>query len=172
VNNTIYPTNPVGEVDPLGLDACYVHFPNYPITYNETGDTSTRLGGHAGVLTYDKKGSTKYYEYGRYSTGIGAKLPEDDGNIRRVYIPNLKINKDGNPTAESMAALKAALSRNAGKNTEATLTCSASSDLSKVHEHIKKIANDPNRDKYSWNPFSPNHCRSFAKDAVEAGRGK
>jgi len=30
------------------------------------GFISTRLGGHGGVVTYDNKGSTQYYEYGRY----------------------------------------------------------------------------------------------------------
>jgi hypothetical protein len=30
--------------------------------------------------------------------------------------------------------------------------------------------NDKNRKPYSWNPLRSNHCKSFAREAVEAGR--
>jgi hypothetical protein len=176
LNPYAYPENPVGWVDPLGLDACYVHFPDYPVTYNDAGDKSTWLGGHAGVLTYDKEGTTRYYEYGRYPpkmAGVfGKTLSEDKGNVRRVPVANLKMDSDGKPTSESMAALEAQLSSTVGQHTKAKLTCNADSDPSKVHEHVEGIANNPNRDKYSWTPFFSNHCRSFAKAAVKAGEKK
>ncbi|EBK0974243.1 RHS repeat protein, partial [Salmonella enterica] len=65
--------------------------------------------------------------------------------------------------------LKAALSKKAGKNTNVELTCSKDVDERKVYEYVNKIANDEKRDKYSWNPFSPNQCRSFAEDSFDAG---
>ena len=136
------------------------------------GFISTRLGGHGGVVTYDNKGSTQYYEYGRYkptgATGVG--LPADQGNIRRVSVPNLVMDKNGQPTPASLKALRKALAENAGKRTKADLTCDADADEKKILEHIKKIANDANRRKYSWNPLNPNHCRTFANDAFNFGR--
>jgi hypothetical protein len=165
--------DPVGGGDPLGLDACYVHFPDYPVAYNDAGDTSTWLGGQAGVLTYDKDGNTRYYEYGRYapnSSGLlGEKLPKNTGNVRRVSVPNLKMDKDGKPTPESMSTLEGQLSTKAGKGTSVKLTCNEKSNPEKVHAYVENIANDQNREKYNWNPFSPNHCRSFAKKAVSSG---
>ncbi|MFA9950087.1 RHS repeat-associated core domain-containing protein [Dentiradicibacter hellwigii] len=164
-----YPHNPFGAIDPWGLEVCYVHFPDYPITYTE-GKTNTLLGGHAGVLGIGLTGKTRYYEYGRYSSGnlIGQKLPSSQGNIRRISMPDLII-KDGNPTQKSMDRLTAALSKRAGAGTKVTLTCNSNSNEQNVYEYIENIANNLERKPYSWNPFSPNHCRSFAKDAVSAG---
>ena len=55
-NHYIYPVNPTGWIDSLGLQqACVVNFPDYPVEYAE-GKTSTWLGGHSGVLTYDTSG--------------------------------------------------------------------------------------------------------------------
>ncbi|EKT7568540.1 hypothetical protein A8N28_004951, partial [Salmonella enterica] len=99
----------------------------------------------------------------------GVKLPTDDGNIRNVIIPDLVLDKDGNPTNESLEKLKVALSAKAGKNTNAELTCSKDVDEKKMYEYINKVANDKKRDKYNWNPLSPNQCRSFADDAFDAG---
>lgn len=167
-----YPLNPIMETDPLGLAACKVLYPDYPIEYMD-GSTTTWLGGHGGILGYDKNGSTKYYEYSRYNPKlkgiIGTKLSTDDGNIRNVSMPDLVLDKEGNPTDESLEKLKTALSKKAGKNTNVELTCSKDVDERKVYEYVNKIANDEKRDKYSWNPFSPNQCRSFAEDSFDAG---
>ncbi|MFJ2974565.1 RHS element core protein [Kluyvera sp. NPDC087067] len=167
-----YSLNPVQGIDPLGLAACKVLYPDYPIEYMN-GRTSTWLGGHGGIVGYDENGSTKYYEYGRYNPSlkgiVGVKLPTDDGNIRNVSMPDLVLDKDGNPTNESLEKLKAALSTKAGKNTNAELICSKDVDEKKVYEYINKVANDEKRDKYNWNPLSPNQCRSFADDAFDAG---
>ncbi|HIE5942669.1 RHS repeat-associated core domain-containing protein [Burkholderia cepacia] len=56
--------NPVSDVDLIGLAACNVLFPDYPIEY-ANGKSSTWLGGHGGVLTYSSAGVTWYYECGR-----------------------------------------------------------------------------------------------------------
>lgn len=40
-------SDPAGSIDPEGLAACTVLFPDYPIEYAE-GKTSTWLGGHGG----------------------------------------------------------------------------------------------------------------------------
>ncbi len=104
-------------------------------------------------MGYDKNGSTKYYEYGRYnpkSKGIiGAKLPTDDGNIRNISMPDLVLDKEGNPTDECLEKLKNALSKKAGQSTDAESTCSKDVDENKLYKHINKIANNEKRDKYS-----------------------
>ena len=165
--------NPIGSIDALGLAGCYVLFPDYPVTY-APGRTSTRLGGHAGVLGYDSSGSTRYYEYGRYapnSSGvIGEKLPADQGNVRRITIPDLVMGSDGNPTPESLERLKKALSERAGLGTKVELTCDTNADEQKIYRHVSGFANDADRPAYRWYPWSPNHCRTFANDSLNAGR--
>lgn len=113
--------DPLSLIDPEGLAACTVLFPDYPIEYAD-GKTSTWLGGHGGVVGYDSAGAPQYYEYGRYSPNspgvVGARLPADDGNVRRMSVPNLVIGKDGQPTPQSMDALRLVLSQKSGENTK------------------------------------------------------
>ncbi len=167
--------NPLSATDPYGLDACYALFPDYPITYSP-GRSSTLLGGHAGVLGYDEQGRTRYYEYGRYGSAglygrlLGELYASSDGNVRRVFVPDLEIGEDGQPTPESLQKLIEALSERAGKNTEVELSCDADADENKVYDYIEGLANDADRPPYRWNPFNPNHCRSVARDAFNAGR--
>ncbi|WP_369952307.1 RHS repeat-associated core domain-containing protein [Ralstonia syzygii] len=166
-------SDPAGSIDPEGLGACTVLFPDYPIEYVE-GKTSTWLGGHGGVVTYDDTGGTQYHEYGRYKPSlpgiIGARLPKDDGNVRQVTVPNLKIGKDGQPTQASLDALSRSLSEKAGHGTKTELSCDKSADEKKVNDYVQSIANDSNRRKYSWNPFSPNQCRTFSHRALDTGK--
>ncbi|MDO3624126.1 RHS repeat domain-containing protein [Ralstonia pseudosolanacearum] len=168
-------SDPLGFIDPEGLGACTVLFPDYPIEYAE-GKTSTWLGGHGGVVTYDDKGVTQYNEYGRYKPNlpgvIGARLPADDGNVRQVKVPNLKIGKDRQPTQASLDALSRVLSEKAGHGTKTELSCDKNADEKKVNEYVQSIANDSNRRKYSWNPFSPNQCRTFSHRALDAGKAQ
>jgi len=46
---------------------------------------------------------------------MGSKLPQDDGNVRKTPMPNLKIGKDGVPTDDSMRNLEEQLSRDQAK---------------------------------------------------------
>jgi RHS repeat-associated protein len=162
-----------GYSDPEGLAACTVLFPDYPIEYSP-GKTSTLLGGHGGVLTYDAKGSTEYYEYGRYAPNqagvFGQTLPADEGNVRRRGVPDLVMDKDGNPTPASVEALRQSLSDKSGKGTRADLTCDASIDEKKVAAYAQSIAADAKRPKYSWKPWSSNQCRTFSRNAFNAGK--
>ncbi|WP_176129631.1 RHS repeat domain-containing protein, partial [Burkholderia cepacia] len=164
--------NPVSNVDLLGLAACTVLFPDYPIEY-ANGKTSTWLGGHGGILSYSSTGVTQYYEYGRYNPNmpgvIGEKLPADAGNVRRIGVPNLSIGEGGLPTEESLSKIKDALSKKAGKNTRVELKCDAGADDKKVAAYANSIAGDSKRKEYSWKPWSANHCRTFAADALKSG---
>ena len=162
--------SPISSIDPEGFAACMVSFPNMPIDTG-LGFRSTNIGGHAGIFTYDAKGATQYHEYGRYPTSqaTGVGLPKDDGNVRRVGVPDLKIGKDKQPTPTSFEALKKALETKAGKGTGAELTCSATADEKKILDYVKKIAEDANRAKYNRNPFNSNQCRDFAARALSAG---
>lgn len=163
--------DPVNWVDPEGLAGCKVLFPNMPIDTG-MGFTSTSLGGHGGILTYDSKGATRYYEYGRYPTSqaVGSGLSSDEGNVRRLSVPNLQLDKYGQPTAESMEELKKFLEQKAGKGTDAELTCDANADEKKILEYVDKISKDSKRPKYNWNPLNSNQCRDFATRAYNSGR--
>lgn len=156
--------NPISSVDPDGLAACYVDYPDYQV---DTGYGFTLGLGHAGVLTYSSTGSTSYFEYGRYSGGIGAVLPKAEGNVRSFSVPDLVIGKDGLPTDASMSALQAALSRKGGKGGDVSLTCEKDADEKKVKAAVLAIAANASRPKYS---LVGNNCKTFARGAVRAGR--
>ena len=172
VNACAYTGNrPIDIFDPLGLTGCIVNFPDYPVEYSP-GKTSTWLGGHSGILTYDSKGVTSYYEYGRYlasKSTVGVALPQNEGNVRRVGVLDLKINADGIPTDESMEKLKKSLSEQAGKGTRVVLTCQAA-DPENIVKYAEELARDQDRPKYSWNPFNSHQCRDFSASAMRAGR--
>ncbi|MEW6301753.1 MAG: RHS repeat-associated core domain-containing protein, partial [Thermodesulfobacteriota bacterium] len=151
--------NPVNVIDPMGLAGCYVNYPGYPITIP---GTSTRVPlTHAGVLSYDDQGHTRYYEYGRYDS--------DFGNVRRQTVPDLTMGPDGNPTPESWARLQQRLNE-IGHGTESETTCDANADADRINEFAENRMNDPNRAPYSWMPWSFNTCTTFAGDAFAAGR--
>jgi RHS repeat-associated protein len=151
--------NPISLIDPLGWAGCYVGFPGYPITIPGT-NMSVPLT-HAGALSYDSQGHTRYYEYGRYDS--------DFGNVRRQTVPDLTMGPDGKPTPESWAKLVEALNK-MGHGTKAKTSCDANADADKINDFAEQRMNDPNRAPYSWNPFSLNTCTTFASDALAAGR--
>lgn len=164
--------NPLMLADPTGLAACTVMFRDYPVEYAD-GKTSTWLGGHGGVIGYNNSGVTQYYEYGRYPASTpgrqGVGLPKDDGNIRKVEVPNLTFDASGQPTQQSLDNLKRALAARAGKGTEPTLHCDPNANEQAVYAYVHSIADDKNREKYSWNPFDSNQCRDFANNAFDKG---
>lgn len=62
---------------PIQPGAYYVNYPGYNVGLG--GGVSAPLG-HAGVFIVHNDGSRKYYEYGRYGSGIGSVKPVYDGN--------------------------------------------------------------------------------------------
>ena len=151
--------NPLSFIDPLGLAGCYVGFPGYPITIP---GTSTQVPlTHAGVLSYDSQGYTRYYEYGRYNGN-------DFGEVQRQRVPNLKIGPDGQPIPESWARLQDALNK-IGHGTKAKTSCEDKADADKINKFAEQRMHDRNRVPYSWNPFNFNTCTTFASDALGAG---
>jgi RHS repeat-associated protein len=150
--------NPVNWVDPSGLAGCYVGYPGYPITIPGT-NTKVPLT-HAGVLSYDSEGHTRYYEYGRYIS--------DFGNVRRRPVPDLQIGPDGKPTPESWAELQDALNK-IGNGTKAKTNCNDKADADKINSFSEQRMRDPKRAPYCWNPLNFNACTTFASDALKAG---
>jgi len=151
-------SNPITVIDPWGLAGCYVGFPGYPIAI-----PGTRMKvplTHAGVLSYDSQGKTRYYEYGRYDS--------DFGQVHRRKVPDLEMGPDGKPTPESWSNLQDALNK-IGHGTEAKASCDDEADENKINSFAEQRMNDPNRAPYSWNPFNFNACTTFASDALEAG---
>ncbi len=151
--------NPITLIDPLGLAGCFVVWPGYPITIPGTSQTVPLV--HAGVLSYDSAGQTRYYEYGRYNGDLG--------NVRRRSVPDLKLGPDGKPTAESWGKLMEALDE-FGKGKGARTSCDDNASAAEINAFAEQRRNDPNRAPYSWNPLSPNTCTNFAQDALDAGR--
>ncbi|PKN88619.1 MAG: hypothetical protein CVU51_03790 [Deltaproteobacteria bacterium HGW-Deltaproteobacteria-1] len=150
--------NPVNWIDPAGLAGCYVSYPGYPIAI--PGTSAKVPLTHAGILSYNDKGKTRYYEYGRYDSNYG--------NVRRRGIPDLELGPDGKPTPESWAKLQNALNK-IGNGTEAKTNCDDTADADKINKFAEQRMNDPNRAPYSWSPLNFNTCTTFASDALGAG---
>jgi RHS repeat-associated protein len=153
--------NPVSYTDPLGLDAIKIEYFGYPITV--PGRNVQLPLGHAAVVAVDEKtGRTKYFEYGRYDS--------DFGNVQSPWIPNVVIGDNGLPTPSSLSALYDYLSANPGKGSPVLPTYYDDADFQKVVDFATRRMKDPNRKPYSWNPLAPNHCFTFADEAIAAGR--
>lgn len=149
--------NPVKYIDPNGEDAVLVVFPDYKI--------STPIGkmgnlGHAGVLLINNKtGLTKYYEYGRYDK-------EGKGEVRNIKISNVKIDKNGKPTTESLNKVMGELSKKAGQNGRIDGAYIESDKFENMDKYatIKENENsNPSRKTYS---LTGNNCGTFAADVV------
>ena len=149
--------NPVKYIDPNGKDAVLVVFPDYKI--------STPIGkmgnlGHAGVLLINNKtGLTKYYEYGRYDK-------EGKGEVRNIKISNVKIDKNGKPTTESLNKVMGELSKKAGQNGRIDGAYIESDKFENMDKYatIKENENsNPSRKTYS---LTWNNCGTFAADVV------
>ena len=149
--------NPVKYIDPNGKDAVLVVFPDYKI--------STPIGkmgnlGHAGVLLINNKtGLTKYYEYGRYDK-------EGKGEVRNIKISNVKIDKNGKPTTESLNKVMGELSKKAGQNGRIDGSYIESDKFENMDKYatIKENENsNPSRKTYS---LTGNNCGTFAADVV------
>lgn len=99
---------------------------------------------------------------------MGVQFPQDEGNIRKIGVPDLKMNKDGTSTEESMTELKGKLSEKVGHGTKVVLTCQTA-DSEKIKKYAEGISNNKDRPKYNWNPFNSNQCRDFSVGAMKSG---
>ena len=155
--------NPISWKDPIGLDAIYVSYKGYPVP--------TPLGfdaplGHAAVIAIDPKtGTTKYFEYGRYGGDFGSVRGPADRPI-----PDVIMGKDGRPTEESLKDLYDFISENYGKGHSVEAEYFSDADYRRVVEFAYRRMRDPNRKPYSWKPWNANHCKTFAREAIQAGR--
>jgi RHS repeat-associated protein len=153
-------SNPLKHIDPNGLDAMVVTFPNYRIA-----TSAGRLEGlgHAGIVVINNRnGATSYYEYGRYDTaGIGL--------VRQRTVPDVVMGKNGLPTEASMKRLMSSISRQSGQGGR------AEGQYVKSDNHAQMVSYAEGRQAENSNPerkeygLVGNNCVSFCKDTLEAG---
>ena len=132
----------------------------------QTGIKSVPLG-HAGVMTVDENGNTKYYEYGRYKQSdnkvIGTGSNNGAGNWRRVTVPNASItngNLDHDATAKRLA-------KQFGKDVDLVYVDNA--DPIKVDSAI--VASSKNADRPGYHLLGAN-CGSEACRVIDEGQSK
>jgi hypothetical protein len=145
---------------PRGGYVYEIEYLHYPVA---TGFGFTLPLGHAGVVAIDPSGTTKYFEYGRYSTNFG--------QVRRPRIPDVTIGADHWPTADSMANLYRFLSANVGKQSAVRATFHQGANYMRTISFAVGRQRDAHRRAYSWNPLNPNDCKSFVAEAIAAGVG-
>lgn len=121
--------------------------------------------GHAGILFFNGRGSTKYYEYGRYDR---ANL----GLVRRHPIRDIRIRQNGQPTLESLRAVLQQISQLAGQGGRITgayieLTTTGAFGRMLVYAESRMRENtNPHRTPYD---LISNSCLHFMKQIAEAG---
>ncbi len=151
--------NPYRYVDPDGRDAVLVKYVGYKV---DTGYGFKLPLGHWAVIAVNAdSGETKYYEYGRYDK-------DNFGLARNKRVPDL-VMKDGKPTEKSLQNLYKYISEHYGQGKSVDATYYDDADFNKVVDFATDRMNDKNRAPYDkWS----NNCKTFSKDAVEAGRKK
>jgi RHS repeat-associated protein len=153
--------SPLLKIDPDGRAALAVVYPDYKIS---VGGIRVPQLGHAGVVSIDNRGRTKYYEYGRYDS-------KHLGVVRRVGVPDVVMGSNGYPTKESMQKLMAALSTKSGQGGAVEGAFFKDADAAKVNAYAaaREDANtDPDRKSYG---LFTNSCSTFMCSAVKAGGG-
>ncbi len=150
--------NPYKYIDPDGRDAILVKYVGYQVN---TGYGFRLPLGHSAVIAVNPDtGSTKYFEYGRYGG--------DFGKVQNPEVPNLFM-ENGKPTEKSLKNLYKYISEHSGQSKPVDATYYDDADFNKVVDFATERMNDKNRAPYNkWT----NNCKTFSKEAVEAGRNK
>ncbi len=158
--------NPISFVDPTGMDAILIVFPDYPIKIYKEKEID--IVGHAGVLLIDNStGKTAYYEYGRYETADGTK-----GRVRMVSVPNATIGEDGKPTIQSLGNILNSLSQKAGKGGRINGAYVNSDKFTEMNNYAVQKYQESNNNNDSYNKnreeysIFTNNCGTFAKDVI------
>jgi hypothetical protein len=154
--------NPVRFVDPSGLDAIPIAFPNYRI---QTPAGRISGLGHAGILLINpQSGLTRYYEYGRY--------PDNNcgcGTVRNRPVPNVVMGADGRPTSGSLNHVLGAISQRAGHGGPIVGAYVANPNFDAMNQYAlgrMALNGDPTRTPYD---LTGNNCATFMQDVLEAG---
>jgi RHS repeat-associated protein len=159
--------NPLAYVDPDGKDAIAIAFPDYkPLT--PIGRVLPL--GHAAIVTIDKKGHTRYFEYGRYDKPRKGKPQK--GIAQERFVPAVQIGQDGKPTQQSLDNLLGYISKHYGQEGAISAEYFVTSDeqtaaMNKEAERWVAQRNDPNRAPYSL--YGGPTCSTFVQDVLTAG---
>jgi RHS repeat-associated protein len=157
--------NPLRNIDPDGRDAIAVVFPEYRIS--ALGTKWSHLG-HAGIVTIDSKGRTRYFDYGRYPQRNKNAPP---GIVREFDPVDVKMNKNGTPTAASLKALLQDVSRIAGQGGKAEFAYFDTTDdqTNNMNKHARDLkAQNESMDKEAYD-LTDNSCGTFVDDMIKAG---
>jgi RHS repeat-associated protein len=169
-NSYVYVDNsPTLKVDPTGWDGIVINYDYYPVTISDnihipfcdcdTGKIKAPLGHGAAIAVDPKTGHTTHFEYGRYDS--------DSGNVRQMPVPDLVMGDDGTPTAASLDNLYDYISKHYGHGSHVDATYYPDADYKKIIRFAKQRMNDKKRKPYN---ILTNNCKTFARDAVNAGR--
>jgi RHS repeat-associated protein len=153
--------NPLRFADPEGKDAIALVYTDYRI--------GTPVGkipylGHAGVVIIEKSGRASYFEYGRYDK-------KQLGIVKTKVLAPLKLDRNGQPTPESLRVMMKSLLKPKGKGGEIKATYYRT-DLSVTKSMLAyarsrvKLNKDPGREGYG---LLTNNCGHFMKAALEHG---
>jgi RHS repeat-associated protein len=161
INTYTYSFNsPAMFIDPDGLDAIPIVFPDYMV---QTPIGRQQLG-HAGILLIDPRGGTNYYEYGRYAdNNCGC------GSVRTRPVPRATMGANGRPTPDSLQRVLAAVSRQAGHGGRIAGAYVPNDQYRQMNEYaMSRMRQNSNPNREPYNLFT-NNCADFMLDVLGAG---
>lgn len=146
---------------PIDVDLFpWVSFDNFTIPSSKQKVSNL---GHAGIfLVNGKNGVTKYYEYGRYDP------PENKGVVRRVILPDAKMDQNGVVLSSLIPPLQKICEKSGQDSRIEGVFIETSNVFSKLNQMIlvRKFQNNfPKRKPYD---LTSNSCIHFVKWVVKA----
>jgi hypothetical protein len=120
--------------------------------------------GHAGILFFNSRGLTKYFEFGRYD-------PEELGLVVPRRIPDLQLDAEGKPTLVSLSRTLNRISLVAGHSgrIEATYIELPDGAFAKMLAFATARLKDNTNPKRVPYDLTSNSCLHFMKLVAEAG---
>jgi RHS repeat-associated protein len=147
--------DPLSAVDPLGLDAIFVHYIGYSVGL--PGGVSAPIG-HSGAIAVDRNtGETRYYDFGRY----GGKC----GDVRGPFnVGKVEFDKTGKPTRASIEAALRTASKAFGKDSPTYYEYSRKS-FSEVVAYAERRKREAATCERPYN-FLVDNCNNFGREAT------
>lgn len=176
--------------------AIYIAFPDYladpemeiPLPKGKKYKVPKIPTGHAGVLLIENKGTTSYYEFGRYPHS----WDKTKGYVRKKTIPNVKWDGKGLVEISELNKMLKRISAQSGHNGNITGAYIETKNINEMilyaeKKHIQSVPdniNDPNLHKHHAKDFETidaeyledreeydllrNNCGTFAMDVIKA----
>lgn len=136
--------------------ALLLAFLDSKISVEQLADSRLELG-HAGILMINDSGLTRYFEFGRYDS-------DKRGLVRQIVIPNVRFNREGEVSKDSLRPVLRKLSDRSGQGGRILASYLIGVNYDAMFRFAERARN--NWPDYHW---YHNNCTTFADAVLRAG---